>query len=382
VWKNLPGKWEVRVNAGKVAPGKWKTVTTTVQGTREDAEAELDRLRQAHRGGIDIKPSKQTVAEYFEQWLEGMKTQISPRSHERYTELVDQHIVPLLGATTKLKALRKEHITGAYAKAFTSGRLDGKGGLSAATVVYIHRITKQALMHAGLWPREWDGKRGIRPPKPERKPMTVYNADQTANLIELARSTSLLVPMLIAATTGMRRGEIAALRWRNVDLDKAQLSVEQSAEQTKAGVRYKPLKNGKGRTVALPAIVVEELRAHRIRQAEDLLRLGVRLSDESFVVAQADGSPYQPRSLTHAVAQFRARHKLPRIWLHALRHTHATAMLKARIHPKIAQERLGHSSIQITLDLYSHVIEGMQEEAAAAVDDALGEALNRRRNVQ
>jgi integrase len=109
------------------------------------------------------------------------------------------------------------------------------------------------------------------------------------------------------------------------------------------------------------------------------LKLGIRLSDDSFVVAQADGSPYQPRSLTHAFELFLARHGLPRIRLHDLRHTNATAMLKAGIHGKIVQERLGHSTIAVTLDIYSHVLQGMQEGTVERVDAALQEALNRRR---
>jgi hypothetical protein len=124
---------------------------------------------------------------------------------------------------------------------------------------------------------------------------------------------------VLGVTTGIRRGEAVALRWRNVDLNRAQIAVEESAEQTKTAVRYKPPKSGKGRTVALPASVVEELRGHRVRQAQELPRLGIRLTDDHFVVAQADGSPYQPRSLKHAFELFLAAHKLPRIRRHCSR---------------------------------------------------------------
>jgi len=172
---------------------------------------------------------------------------------------------------------------------------------------------------------------------------------------------------------GLRRGEIAALRWRHVDLDRAQLSVIESAEQTKTGVRYKSPKNGKGRTVALPAIVVSELRAHRLRQAQDLLQLGVRLNDETFVCAREDGEALQPNSIGQAST------KLPRIRFHDLRHSHATIMLKSNIHPKIVSERLGHSRVALTMDTYSHVIPGMQEGAAAAIDAAFGTALDKSR---
>ena len=163
-----------------------------------------------------------------------------------------------------------------------------------------------------------------------------------------------------------------------VDIDRAQLSVTESAEQTRGGVRYKTPKSGKGRTVALPAMVITELRAHRLRQAESLLRIGVRVADDTFVCAREDGKPQQPNSIGHAWDRFLAASKLPRIRFHDLRHSHATVMLASNIHPKIVSERLGHSRVALTMDTYSHVIPGMQEEAAAAIDAAFDGALNRR----
>src|SRR5262249_6313311 len=141
-----------------------------------------------------------------------------------------------------------------------------------------------------------------------------------------------------------RRGEVAALRWGNVDLESGQLKVTASAEQTRTGVRYKAPKSGRGRTVALPATLITELRAHRIRQAQELLRLGIRQTDDGFVVAQADGQPLRPHSLGQEWVRFLARTpSLPRIRFHDLRHAHATHMLASGIHPKVASERLGHS---------------------------------------
>jgi integrase len=195
----------------------------------------------------------------------------------------------------------------------------------------MHRVLKQALAQAVAWHELVRNEAaGVKPPKVERKPMKALDTDGTAALIELARDASLFIPILLAVTTGMRRGEIAALRWRHIDLDRGQISIEDSADQTKTGVRYKPPKSGKGRTVALAKRIVEELRNHRVRQAEALLMLGIRLSEHTFVVAQADGSPFQPRSLTHGFQQFLAKHRLPRIRPHDLRHTHATAMLKGQ----------------------------------------------------
>ncbi len=207
--------------------------------------------------------------------------------------------------------------------------------------------------------------------------MRVLDTDNAVALIEAARGTALFVPILLGVRCGLRRGEVAALRWRNVDLERGQISVVASAEQTDRGVREKEPKNGKGRTVVLSATEIDELRSHRFRQAEGLLALGVRLTDDHHVVAREDGQPLQPRSLTHAFMKFARRHGF-QIRLHDLRHSHATHMLAAGIHPKIAQERLGHSSVGITLDLYSHVLPGMQAEAVSKVDAALRDALDRR----
>lgn len=138
----------------------------------------------------------------------------------------------------------------------------------------------------------------VDPPKTTRAPIQTYDLDQTAELVEAMRSTRMFIPTLLAVLCGLRRGEVCGLRWRNVDLDGGRLAVVESAEQVESRVRYKLPKNGKGRALALSATMVEELRAHRVRQAEELLKVGVRLSDETFVVAQADGSPLQPDSIT------------------------------------------------------------------------------------
>jgi len=374
-----PGHWAIVIDLHNPETGKRRRKWHSFRGTKRKAQVKCSELIAAIKGETYVDPSRQTVGQYLDKWLTYMASQISPRSHERYTEIVKKNLAPVLGAVCLTK-LRSRHIAEAYTKALANGRRDSKGGLSASTVVYMHRVLKQALAQAVAWRELVRNEAGaVEPPKVERKQMNVLDTNATAALIEAARDTTLFVPILLGVTTGMRRGEVVALRWRHVDLDKGQISVEESAEQTKTGIRYKPPKSGKGRTVALPKSVVDELRNHRIRQAEALLKLGTRLSEDAFVIAQADGNPLQPRSLTHAFELFLAKHKLPRVRLHDLRHSHATAMLKNKVHPKVVQERLGHSTIAITMDIYSHVLEGMQEDAAETVDAALQAALIKRR---
>jgi integrase len=168
-----------------------------------------------------------------------------------------------------------------------------------------------------------------------------------------------------------------ALRWRNADLDRGTVRIVESLEQTKSGLRFKSPKTDRARAVTLPSFAVEESRRLKREQAESLLLLGVRQTADTLVCARRDGKPLQPQSLTHEFPRFLARlgSDFPRVRFHDLRHSHATQLLLAGVHPKVAQERLGHSTISTTLDLYSHVTATMQEDAAGRLDAAFRGAI-------
>ena len=369
-----PGHWAIVIDVSDSQGGKRKQRWHSFKGTKRQAQIECARLIAELQNGTAVEPSRMTVAAFLERWIEHMRGQVSPRSHERYAEIARKNLAPLLGALTLTK-LQPAHISQAYAKALASGRRDGAGGLSPRTVTHMHRVLREALQQAVRWQLlARNPADAVKPPKVERKQMNVLDTDAAVTLIEATRETPLFVPILLGIRCGLRRGEVVALR----DLERGQISVVASAEQTEQGVREKEPKNGKGRTIVLSATEVEELRTHRARQAEGLLALGVRLTDDHHVVTRADGQPLQPRSLTHAFVKFVRQHGF-QIRLHDLRHSHATHMLASGVHPKIAQERLGHSSVGITLDLYSHVLPGMQAEAVSKVDAALRAALDRKR---
>jgi integrase len=362
------GHWAIILDVPDPQTGRRRRKWHTFKGTKRGAQIECARLIATLQSGSYLEPSKATVVAYLDPWLDHVKAQVSPRSHERYCELVRKNIAPLLGAV-HLSKLKPTQISAAYAKALNSGRRDGKGGLAPATVLYMHRLIKKALGQAVRWELlSRNVADAVDPPKIERNALTTYDMTQTAELLEALRGTRLRLPVLLGVMCGLRRGEIIALRWRNIDLATGQMSVVESAEQTAAGVRYKPPKSGRGRTLALSATVVSELRQHRLSQAQELLRLGVRQTDATFVYTRQDGEPMQPRSLSQMWASCSTH--LPHIRFHDLRHAHATHMLSAGVHPKVASERLGHSKVGITLDLYSHVLPGMQEDAAARVDEA------------
>jgi integrase len=373
------GNWYAVLSTRDQQTGRRKVQWRSLPGCRgkREAQQECARILVDMQSGGYVAPDKTTVAKFLERWLTHIKTQVAPGSFERYAELVRNNIVPALGAT-KLTKLRPEQISEAWGRALADGRCDGAGGLSPQTVHHMHTILKAALKQACVWraiahnPAEL-----VKPPRLERKEMRTIDTDYTAKTIEAARGTPIFIPILLGVLCGLRRGEICALRWRSIDLDAGQLSVVASTEQSNSGTREKETKTGRGRLVALPPMLVAELRRHRMQQAEWLLRLGIRLTDDHHVCMREDGETVWPGSLTRAFRNFMRLHKLPQIRLHDLRHSHATHLLAAGVHPKIAQERLGHSSISITIDRYSHVLPGMQEDAVAKVDAAIHAALNK-----
>jgi integrase len=310
-----------------------------------------------------------------------VREEVSPKTHERYSEIVEDFLVPELGALTITK-LSAVHIQAAYAKWATEGRRDGKqGGLSPRTRRHIHRIFNCALARAVeqqvLARNPGDAFRN-RLPKVERQEMVTLSPEQSVRLLEAIKQTRFYWPVLLALSTGMRRGEALALRWKNVDLERGMLRVVESLEQTKSGIRFKAPKTDLARVVTLPAFANEALRRHKREQAEELLLLGVRQTGENLVCGRGDGLPLQPQTLTHHFTRLvRRLRDLPRVRFHDLRHSHATQLLLDGVHPKIAQERLGHASITTTLDLYSHVTDTMQNDAAARLDAAFQSAITR-----
>jgi len=207
-------------------------------------------------------------------------------------------------------------------------------------------------------------------PKIEKKPVATLDPAATMKMLEAARERRLFVPMLLGALCGIRRGEICALRWDDIKWDQGQVTVKNSIEQTKAGCREKETKGSKCRTIAMPSMLIEELKAWRVRQAQEFLKLGVRPDGSTRVVTKADGSSPTPQTLTDLINKF-MKGQGSAVRLHGLRHSHASHLLAENVHPKIVQERLGHYSISITMDIYSHLMPNMQADAAAKVDAAL-----------
>jgi integrase len=368
-----PGSWEVRYSLGTdPATGKRRIATATVKGNRRTVEMELRRLLRTIDTGEHVNPTCITVREWLTTWLVTVRAEVAPKTHERYSEIVRNFLIPALG-NLSLAKLAPSHIQNAYNGWVSGGRRDGKeGGLAPRTRRHIHRILRSALGRAveqQMLARNPADAFKKRLPKVERKEMTTLTVEQSARLLDAIAHSRVYWPTLIALATGMRRGEILALRWRNVDLEHGLLRVMESLEQTKAALRFKAPKTEKARAITLPAFAVDELRRLKRQQAEELLKLGVRQTADTLVCGRADGEPRAPLSLTYEFARLIGRTKdLPRVRFHDLRHSHATQLLASGVHPKIAQERLGHSSVSTTLDLYSHLSDTLQSDAAAKLD--------------
>jgi integrase len=359
-----PGHWSI-VLSTKDAAGERKLKWHSFKGNKRQAQVECARLISEMQNGTYVAPTKLTMVQFFDKWLLHIEPNVSARTHERYSQLLRKNLAPVIGGKL-LSKLQPADISVAYATLVRD--------LSPRTVHHIHRALSSSLNQAERWkliarnPAALLEKRDR--PRIESKPVTTIDTATTATVFDAAREKRVFIPIILGTLCGLRRGEITALRWRSIDLDRGQLAVIASTEQCDTGpVREKDAKSGKSRTVALPAMAVVELRRWKAQQAEELLQLGIRPDDRLHVVTRQDGLPYQPRSLTHAVSAFLEPWGVS---LHKLRHSHASHLLAANVHPKIVQERLGHSSIAITLDIYSHLMPNTQSEAAAAIDLALG----------
>jgi integrase len=367
-----PGTWALVIDVGRDHTGKRRQKWHTVRGTKKDAERELAKLVNDLNSGGYVEQARMSLAEYLDQWLESYaRSNTSPKTYERYRDLIRGHVGPALGGLPLTKVTPIQ-IQSFYSEALKSGRKDGKGGLSPQTVLHIHRVLHKALKQAVKWQMLMrNPSDAVEPPRPERTEMTALDQKGIALLLQAVDGTRMYMPVLLAITTGLRRGEILALRWKDLDLENARISVRQSVEQTAAGLRFKAPKTAKGRrVVAMPEYLVDALRAHRARQAELRLRLGNEFNTLGLVCPRDDGEPWLPNTFTPMFAKLAEAAKID-VRFHDLRHTHATQLLEQGIHPKIVSERLGHATIAITLDTYSHVLPDMQEGAAKAIDMAI-----------
>jgi integrase len=355
-----PSSWRLRYDLDPDASGMRQRRSATFKGTRKEAEAQAAKLLASVAAGVDIDPSKVTVADHLRAWLQGPHG-LSAKTHERYQQLAEQQVIPHLGGLT-LQKLRPAHVADWHAMLLKSG---GQGGrpLSSRTTGHAHRVLHRGLEIA--LSRELVARNVasvIAPPKVADVEVKALKADQ-------------LEPIgTLGLTTGARRGEILSLAWGSVDLERGSMTIERSLEQTRAGLSFKAPKTRSGRRhVSLPVIAVEALKAHRIRQLEMRVRLGLgKLNDDTLVFTTPDGGLIPPNNLSRDWAIFVKARKLPPISFHSLRHSHVSLLISSKLDPVSIARRVGHAKPTTTMRTYAHLWRDADDLAANAIDAALG----------
>jgi integrase len=277
-----------------------------------------------------------------------------------------------------LEKLTPMHLQSYYSRMLQSGKANGEGGLSPQTVLHHHRLLRQALSHAVRWNLRANNPADlVDPPRVSKRKVEALDEEQMVALLNAAAGTPYATPVMLAVTTGMRRGEIFGLKWDDVDLDEKKIRVRRSLSQTSAGLAFKKPKNSSSeRTIELAQLTVDALRAHRTKQNEQRLKLGGAHDDSGLVVCRDDGKPWPPDSFSSAYSQWVRRAGFD-VSFHELRHTHASQLLKQGHPIRTVSDRLGHSEVSTTLDVYAHMLDGMQREAADGIDAALQAAAER-----
>jgi integrase len=327
--------------------------------TKRDAEAGRVEILGRLQRGEHVPPSKLTIAGYLtDEWLPAVRASLRPSTYASYAMIIRTRIVPAIGSA-RLQALTPPMLNRFY------GELGGR--LSPRSVRYTHAVLRHALADAVKWNRlARNVAAAAEPPSAKAATMKTWSADQLRTFLEHVADDRLFAAWRVTAMTGLRRGEALGLRWRDVDLEVGRLAVVETLIGKR--VRSAPKTDCGRRSVELDPATAEALREHRKHQLKERLAWGPAYSaDLDLVFCREDGTPLWPQSFSRAFSRHAKAAGLPAIRLHDLRHTHASLALAAGVHPKVVSERLGHASVGITLDTYSHSIPAMQADAAAKV---------------
>ena len=353
--------------------GKRRTITKTVHGTEDDAEKALTALLRERDTGSAIDPSKTTLAEYLDEWLP--QHQVGAKARERYEGFIRYQIKPHLG-TVILQQLTSHAVKRWHAILREKGSAKG-GPLADRTILDAHRTLGVALVHAkecGLIAS--NPVADISQPKvKDQREMKILKEGEPKMVLDKLNGHALYPIVHLALASGMRRGELLALAWFHIDLDRSTVRVERSLEQTKAGgLVFKAPKTAAGlRTITIPLTTVQVLRDHRKQQLEQRMMLGLgKQPADALVFPAIDGKPMDPDTISDRWARVCEQLDLPRIRLHDLRHTHASILIAKKEDVIKISRRLGHAKPSVTLNTYGHLFDHDNSSAAAAISLVLG----------
>jgi integrase len=340
--------WRIKFDVGSdPITGERRTRFVTVRGKRQDAEKELTRLLNDKDKGTLVDPTKITVAGFLSDWFDHAHD-LAPKTLERYRQIADRQINPHLGAI-ELQKLKPAQVRNWHGLLL-------KRGLSPGTARLAHQVLRRALSRAVEDEAvSRNVASGVSAPKVEAEEVAILNVDQINEVLSKLDGHWLHPIATLALGTGMRRGELLALRWEDIDFNNAAITIERSLEETNAGLRFKSPKNKRSRRIiSLSASTVAVMRAFRLQQLEIKMAVGHR---SDLVFATIDGAPRAPDTLSVDWRRVSAAKGLPSVNFHALRHTHASALINAGLDVVKVSRRLGHASPTITLRVYAHLFD-------------------------
>ena len=367
--------YPIRGKNGKVKGYRAAYVVYTADGVkrkylsgkrREDVRDKLAKALSERSGGLVFDAGAMTVGEYLERWLkDSVRGTVRTSTYERHEGIVRTHLKPALGRI-RVKNLTPTHVRGLHRQ-----KLDD--GLAPATVRKFHSTFHKALAQAvsdGLIPRN---AAAIKAPRPDPEEMHPLSADEARALLEAACGDRFKALYVLAITTGLRRGELLGLRWRDADLEHGVLRVGRALVREGGRYRLGETKTKRGhRSIRLASQAVSALGSHRKRQLKERMKVAGLYEDHDLIFATQKGTPLNPENLVkRSFKPLLKRAGLPEIRFHDLRHTCATLLLGCGVHPKLVQELLGHATIAMTLDTYSHFLPSMGDQTARAMEETL-----------
>jgi integrase len=361
--------WRIRFDLDRVG-GKRKVHYSTFRGTRTQAEEEQARLLHEANTGARVDPIKITVAEWLRQWLGGRAPDLAPNSVQRYQDNIERQIIPALGPIV-LQKLKPLHVRNWMTQLRASGGSRGQS-LSAQSVKHAYSCLSAALQSAvDLEMLLRNPASPVSPPTAEAEEVRILGPEEIPSALEALRGDRIFHIVRLALATGMRRGELLALRWIDINLDRGEVHVTRSLEETKAGgLRFKGTKNRRSRTIPIGVKTVAMLREHLVEQLQLRMKLGAgKAKPDALVFANHEDQPIGPNYLS--ILWKRATKGIVNVKFHALRHTYASALIADRVDVVTVSTRLGHHSPSFTLRVYGHLFDRKDTRDVDAIEKLL-----------
>lgn len=372
--KNGKHSWQIVIERDiDSETGERDRIYKTIKGgTKKQAEKEMNKILYEINNNVYVEANTKTFGAFLEEWLDTyIKPNKSPTTYAGYEKQVKNYIIPALG-NKKLQHLKTLDIQKFYNSLLEKSPLSGKP-MKPKTVQNIHMNVRAALSQAlKLDLIKKNPAENVTLPKVKKYKAEIYDQEEVELLIKKVKDTDLEVPICLEVALGLRRGELLALKWQDIDFDNCKVKIRNNLVQVGNEIIIKePKTESSIREIELPTTIIQLLKKERKKYIEKKMRLGKEFNDNDLIICKKNGDPFKPHSFTNKFRRFLARNNLKTIRLHDLRHTNATLMLKYGINPKVAQQRLGHSSISTTMDVYSHVITEVEKEAAAKLDSGI-----------